>query len=327
MHRVHYDEEPPEAHRVECQFRLIDYSGDELFTMTPLMGMLWMFERIYEPVQKGLLPEALVVEVDMDDNPHLDEATKRRALLGLSPEERAARKSGNFVHFAGLIYPEFGVESHVVPMLRDVPVEDMVIVGIDPGFRHMAAAVFCSVSPEGVWTVFDEVALKNRTIREVCEEILARSVRWGRTPRWYVIDPASRNRSSHTGRSDQMEYADHGVVTIAGQNSVVAGLQRMKGLLSEGRLVVASNCPVTIDQFRKYRWESAKRGEGEGREAPIKKDDHLLDALRYAVMSRPRVAVREVEENVSLTVRRLEKDMASVGNKPISGSFGPGQFV
>jgi phage terminase large subunit-like protein len=327
LHRVHYDEEPPEQHRVECQFRLIDYSGDELFTMTPLMGMSWMFERLYEPFKKGLLPEALIVEVDMDDNPHLDEATKQRALLGLSPEERAARKSGNFVHFAGLIYPEFSVDSHVVPMVREIPVENMVIVGIDPGFRHMAAAVFCMVSPEGEWTVFDEVALKGRTIREVCEEVLARNVRWGRTPRWYVIDPASRNRSSQTGRSDQMEYADYGVVTIAGQNSVVTGLQRVKGLLAEGRLLIGSNCEVTIDQFRKYRWESAKRAEGDGREQPVKKDDHLLDALRYAVMSRPRPSERSVEEIVPRTVRMLEQDMKGVSDKPISGTFGPGQFV
>jgi phage terminase large subunit-like protein len=327
LHRVHYDEEPPEGHRVECQFRLIDYSGDELFTMTPLMGMSWMFERIYEPFQKGTMPEALVVEVDMDDNPHLDEETKKRALSGLTPEERAARKSGRFVHFAGLIYPEFSVDTHVVPQLTHIPEESMVIVGIDPGFRHMAAAVFCAVDPEGNWIVFDEVALAQKTIREVSEEILRRNIRWQRTPRWYVIDPAARNTSSHTGRSDQMEYQDHGIVTIAGQNAVVAGLQRMKGLLHEGRLGIAENCTSTIDQFRKYRWQTAKKLEGDSREAPLKKDDHLLDALRYAVMSRPRPESRESTEYVPKTVRMINEDLAKMTKKRPNGSFGPGQFV
>lgn len=327
LHRVHYDEEPPEAHRVESQFRLIDFSGDELFTMTPLMGMSWMFERIYEPFKKGLMPEALVIEVDMDDNPHLDEDTKRRALLGLSPEERSARKSGRFVHFAGLIFSEFSVVEHVVPQLSVVPDDHLVIVGIDPGFRHMAAAVFCAVSPEGVWTVFDEVALQGRTVREVAEEVLMRNVRWGRQPRWYVIDPAARNTSAQTGRSDQMEYADHGLVTIVGQNSVTAGLSRIKGLLSVGELFVAANCVVTIDQFRKYRWQSGKRLEGDQRESPLKKDDHLLDALRYAVMSRPRAVDRVADDVRSRTVRLLEKDMGSISNSVPSGPSGPGQFV
>jgi hypothetical protein len=192
----------------------------------------------------------------------------------------------------------------------------------------MAAAVFCSVSAEGVWTVFDEVALQGRTIREVAEELLRRNVRWGRTPRWYVIDPAARNTSSHTGRNDQMEYADHGVVTIAGQNSVVAGLQRVKGLLFEGRLLVCANCEHLIDQFRKYRWQENKRVQGDGREAPMKKDDHLLDALRYAVMSRPRPDSREDEVVVPRAVRLMNKDLDGMkGKQPISGSFGPGQYA
>ena len=327
LHRVHYDEEPPEQHRVECQFRLIDYSGDELFTMTPLMGMSWMFERIYEPHAKGMMPETLIIEVDMDDNPHLDEDTKVRVLSGLSVEEREARKRGRFVHFAGLIYPEFSIVRHVVEPLDEIGEEDMVIVGIDPGFRHMAAAVFCRVTPEGEWTVFDEVALQGRTVREVCEEILARNVRWGRTPRWYVIDPAARNRSAQTGRSDQMEYADHGVVTIAGQNSVTAGLSRVKGLLFEGDLKICANCEFTIDQFKKYRWQTPKRVEGDAREAPVKKDDHLLDALRYAIMSRPRPNKRAVVEIKPKSVRKLEKDMSSMSTQNPSGTFGPGQFI
>jgi hypothetical protein len=311
---------------VECQFRLIDYRGDELFTMTPLMGMSWMFERIYEPFQKGLMPDALIVEVDMDDNPHLDEATKNRVLAGLSPEERAARKAGRFVHFAGLIYPEFGPDM-IAPEWEEVPSDAMVICGIDPGFRHMAAAVFCAVLPDGSWVVFDEVALQQKTIREVCEELKLRSVKWGRTPRWYVIDPASRNRNAQTGRSDQMEYADYGIVTIAGQNSVSAGLQRVRGLLTEGRLSICANCTETITQFRKYRWSTPKRVEDDAREAPVKKDDHLLDALRYAVMSRPRVEVPGIQERVPMTVRLVQQDLDNVGNDVPRGSFGPGQFV
>jgi phage terminase large subunit len=124
-----------------------------------------------------------------------------------------------------------------------------------------------------------------------------------------------------------MEYADYGVVTIAGQNSVVAGLQRVKGLLVDQRLAITVNCENLIDQFRKYRWQTAKRGENEGVEAPVKKDDHLLDALRYAVMSRPRVEGREVENKVPLAVRLLEEDAGRIQSKVPSGTFGPGQFV
>jgi phage terminase large subunit-like protein len=58
LHRIHYDEEPPESIRKECLMRLIDYGGEELFTMTPLMGMTWMFDAIWEKWEKGELEEA-----------------------------------------------------------------------------------------------------------------------------------------------------------------------------------------------------------------------------------------------------------------------------
>jgi phage terminase large subunit-like protein len=89
LHRCHYDEEPPEAIRKECLMRLIDYGGEELFTMTPLLGMTWMFTEIWEPWEKGELEDGHVTTVDMDDNPYLDATTKQRVLGGLS--RRSAR--------------------------------------------------------------------------------------------------------------------------------------------------------------------------------------------------------------------------------------------
>ena len=37
----------------------------------------------------------------------------------------------------------------------------------------------------------------------------------------------------------------------------------------------------------RYRWKQPPRTGEDGPQKPVKKDDHLLDALRYAVMSRP----------------------------------------
>lgn len=299
LHRVHYDEEPPAPIRRESTMRLIDYGGDELFTMTPLHGMSWMYDEIWEPWTKAQLHEATVVLVDMDDNPHLDERTKQRALAGLSEEERQARKSGRFVHFAGMIYDEFSRNEHVVPELdpsEGVPADARVYVGIDPGMRHMAAVLWCYLTPDDTMVAFDELALQGHTVKQVADAIHLINRKWARQsgeamiplqPAWYVIDPSARNVVHQTGRSDQMEFMDHGIVTILGQNSVTAGINRVKERLQARRLFVTANCTGTIDQFRKYRWSSPARTESDPKEKPVKKDDHLLDALRYVVMSRP----------------------------------------
>ena len=292
LHRVHYDEEVPRNIRQESMMRLIDYGGDEVFTMTPLHGMSWMFDEIYEPWERGILQDATVVVVDMDDNPYLDEKAKQRALAGLSREERAARKSGKFVHFAGLVYGEFDRHQHVVPS-AEIPDNATIIGAIDPGTRHMAAVVWAFLTPDDDLTVFEELAMKEGTVADVCRAIRFVEAKRKMRPRVYIIDPAARNIMHQTGRSDQMEYVDHGIVTILGQNAVTAGINRIKERLQgqpgeEPRLHVQAHCTSLIEEFRRYRWASPpRRSEHEAKEVVVKKDDHLLDALRYLVMSRP----------------------------------------
>lgn len=326
LHRVHYDEEPPSAIRRESTMRLIDYGGDELFTMTPLHGMSWMFDDIWEPWVKGQLAEATVVVVDMDDNPYLDEKTKKRALAGLTREEREARKSGRFVHFAGMIYDEFSRNMHVIPELSEVPPGSKVYVGIDPGMRHMAAVLWTYLTPEDTLVVFDELALQGHTVKQVAEAIKLVNSKWGQTtatgtkvpitPDWYVIDPSARNVVHQTGRSDQMEFTDHGIVTILGQNSVTAGINRVKERLQANRLLLTANCQTTIDQFRKYRWATPTRTEDDAKEKPVKSDDHCLDALRYVVASRPYSPSVEAE-------LKYMPELEKVARKEMTSNYNP----
>ena len=327
LHRVHYDEEPRQDIRRESLARLIDYGGDEVFTMTPLRGMSWMYDDVWVPFQEKRLNGATVVLVDMDDNPHLDERTKVRVLAEYSPEERLARKSGLFVHFAGLVYSEFSSEAHVKPALSELPDGVEVFGGIDPGIRHMAAVVFAYLDADDNLVVFDELALQGHTISEVCKEIELKKLRWGCEPRWWVIDPASRNKNNQTGRSDQMEFADHGIFTSPGQNAVRPGINKVKERLRAGKLVVTADCPELISEFKKYRWASPKRSENDAREAPVKRDDHLLDALRYVVMSRPLTPVSVPVESLSVQERMFRESLKGLGERVHDSGNGPGQFI
>jgi len=265
--------------------------------------------------------------VDMDDNPHLDKRTQARVLAEYSDEERQARKSGIFVHFAGLVYGEFDPEAHVRPSLTSLPDGVEVFCGLDPGLRHMAAVVFCYLDAEDNLVVFDEIALQGHTISEVCKEIDLRLERWDCRPRWWVIDPASRNKNNQTGRSDQMEFADHGVFTTPGQNAVRPGINKVKERLKAGRLQITSDCPELISEFKKYRWASPKRSENDAREAPVKRDDHLLDALRYVVMSRPLTPVEVPVESLSVQEQMFRDSLKGLGRSNHDSGFGPGQFV
>ena len=309
LHRVVYDEEPRQEVRRECLTRLIDFDGEEIFALTPFSGMAWLFDEVYDPWERGELDpkDGRVVVVDMDDNPHLSESGKARALAQYSGPEREARKSGRFVSFSGRIYPQFSEEKHLIPSLSRLPANVEVFRGIDPGIRHMCAVVYCYLDENDEMVVFDEIALRDVTVKQICRAMEERDAKWGAAREdgtiaplrvnWSAIDPASKNRNNQTGRSDQQEFWDNGVSTIPGQNAVTAGINRVKERLDADRLKITADCPVLRQQFVRYRWtKDDGRTEHEAKETPVKKDDHLLDALRYVVMQRPLLPVVKVEK-------------------------------
>jgi phage terminase large subunit-like protein len=77
MHFIGYDEPPPKDIRTECLYRLADFGGFEMFAMTPLMGIGWIYRDIFK---KREHPDITVIRGSMHDNPTLDTATKDRIL-------------------------------------------------------------------------------------------------------------------------------------------------------------------------------------------------------------------------------------------------------
>jgi phage terminase large subunit-like protein len=288
LHRVHLDEEPPEDIYSENNMRIIDYGGDIICSMTPVEGLTWMYDRFYQPFERGELKNAYVQPVDMDDNPFLSEEAKEAALQDYSAEEREARKTGKFIHFHGRVYPEFD-GSHVVS--EHAPKRGMpVYIGIDPGIRHMCGVLFLYHTLDDKLVVFEELALRDMNVEEVANEIYKVLAYYKVSYTWAVIDPAAQNREMATGRSLQFEFQDKGIRCFPGQNDPRAGFNRVKVRLENMKLEVTDNCTELISEFRNYRWaKPQKRAQSDPKEDVIKKDDHLLDALRYVCMARPYV--------------------------------------
>lgn len=294
LDRVHMDEEPAPVHLKEARFRVMRRGGDLLFTMTPVEGLTHMYDELGAAMEVAAvndghaeLDDLGLVVVSMDDNPWLSDEGKRHALKGLSREERLAREHGQFVAMHGLIYPDFERDRHVIPPIETLPENVNVICSIDPGIRHACAIGWYYLTADDELVMFYEGHYVDQTIGEICADFHKVNAHFGCTPIYTVIDPAARNRNTQTGRSDQMEFADHGVVTICGQNSVTAGINRCRERLQSGRFFVTEDCVNWLKEVRTYRWKKPPRGENEGAPVPVKKDDHQMDQWRLAVMSRP----------------------------------------
>ena len=68
---------------------------------------------------------------------------------------------------------------------------------------------------------------------------------------------------------------------VNADNDVENGILKMTSEMQQGNLFVMDCCPNLIREIESYVWDpkSAEKGWDE----PLKKDDHAVDALRYAI--------------------------------------------
>jgi len=312
-HFVHFDEEPPEVIYTENVARLIDTGGSLWITMTPVEGMTWIYDTIYEPGIRGE-NGITVITVDMTDNPHLGEGEVQEFLQSLSSDEREARVHGKFVQLGGLIYKMFDPSpggQHVVKTF--VPPTDWPwVASLDAGFNNPTAWLWHAISPDGSLLTFKEHYVSGQTVEYHARRVHEINKELGRAPDYYVGDPSIRNTDHITGTSIQQEYIKYGIPITLGNNDVAAGIDRVAGYMSprrDGRANwhITANCVNTIKELTRYRWKTYANKKSQGQnnpyEQPHKKDDHAADSLRYFVMSRPDLrgeyAFKRVETNAA----------------------------
>ena len=77
-----------------------------------------------------------------------------------------------------------------------------------------------------------------------------------------------------------------------GPNSVNEGIQIVQKMLGDGRIKIMSQCHNLIAELESYRWSEKKN-----KEDVVKENDHLLDALRYAIFTRERTRGRLLDSD------------------------------
>jgi phage terminase large subunit-like protein len=285
IHRVHWDEEPEGEHgytiRSEGRARLVSTDGDEILGMTPLFGLSWVYDKVWLRRHE---PHITVVNATIHDNPWNSEAAIKEFLAELTPQEREARELGEFVHFAGLVYPELSDDHFVENRPPEFLRSQTVYLGIDPGIRT-TAVVFVAFDNDNCAYVFDELYLhdENAIPANASKAIESKLGYWGVKPRHVLIDPSARNRSLVDADRVQAAYHRAGIKAFPAQNDVEAGVFEVKRRLEFKQLLISERCEKLRWELSRYRIDPKENGTF----AVVKQDDHAADALRYALMARP----------------------------------------
>jgi hypothetical protein len=293
LHRCRFDEEPEGEHGkgiyTENVARLRRYlpHAQISFTMTPLLGLSWTFDEVYE--RRGE-PGVHVTVASMFDNPHVNAEATLAQLGHLSEAERRAVVDGNFVHFAGAVV-DLKDDVHLVDKPPREFVQGLdVYVGIDPGVAR-GGVVWCGFDRDNVMLVFDELyPADNECLAEnVVRAIRAKNREWGIEPTFYVIDPSARNRTLVNQQSFEAEIQRNGLYPIHGQNGREAGILQIRGRLEHGGLFVSRNCEAV--RYEAKRWlvamdEKSSEQTATGDRFATKGPDHTWDPIRYCAMER-----------------------------------------
>lgn len=294
-HFIWFDEEPPEEIYNECLLRLIDTSGSLWMTLTPLDGMGWVYDELYEKSKQDETIFSLVV--DMAENVHLNQGEIESFLSGLSDEEKKIRMKGQFIQIGGLIYPMFDRAKHVLDPFIPPPTW-MHFAAMDHGFNNPTCWLWLAVDPDGRIFVYDEHYESGKVVSEHAKVVHQINQKHKILPEYNIGDPSIKQVNPITGTSVQIEYMDHGIAIMDANNEVKAGLQRVatylqgvKGDCSFPKLFITKNCTNLIWEISRLRWATfAHRRiikDRNKKEEQHKKDDHAADALRYAIASRP----------------------------------------
>jgi len=292
LHRVRFDEEPTRPIYDENVARLRSFAPEAqlCFTMTPLFGMSWVYDEVWERRDE---PHIDCFVASMFDNPFVDRESMERALAHLSEAERAAVVEGQFVSFHGRVLNRFDPEQHVVdaPTIEHAQALDT-IISIDPGIRRSAVTWNGFDRRDNVQLVYDELYPESATVTEICAAIRERNAYWGLSQPTYIIDPSARNRALATGEATESAFHREGIFPLPAQNDRQAGINQMRARCEADALLVARGCVNTLKEFD--RWlvaddevtrEQQPKGKGTGEFRTIG-PDHLADTIRYAGMER-----------------------------------------
>lgn len=97
----------------------------------------------------------------------------------------------------------------------------------------------------------------------------------GRPVRGVIVDPSAASFIA--------ELRGRGLPIMTADNAVLDGIRLTSSWMASGRLKVSKKCRDLIREIGSYVWD--ERAQLRGEDAPLKKNDHACDALRYFVMT------------------------------------------
>ena len=238
----------------------------------------------------------------LTDNPYLaDGGDYETMLLSLPEHQRKQLLEGNWDIAEGAAFSEFDRTKHVIDPF-DIPKNWTKFRACDYGYGSYSAVVWFAVTPSEQLIIYRELYVSKVLAKDLAHLILRAEADDGLI-RYGVLDSSCWHKRGDTGPSlaEQMimegcrwRPADRSAGSrVSGKNEMHRRLQ-VDPFTEMPRLVITSNCVNTIAQLPIIPLD--KRNP---EDIDTKAEDHLYDAIRYGIMTRPRSSLFDYDPNNS----------------------------
>ncbi len=259
------------------------------------VGAHWVKKRYIDPADynesfegsDGLTRK--FIPAKLDDNPYLaKDGRYEKMLMALPPTQRKQLLEGNWDVNEGAAFTEFNLEDHVIPPF-EIPINWERVKGIDYGYASESACVWATIDPsDGTLIVYRELYQKGLTGQDLGYAITEMELQDPFSVAG-VLDTAAWNRTGTTGPTVGETLVRQGhKLRRADKNRIQGKIQIHEYLrvqhTGRPKIQIFNTCPSLIREIQSIPLDSSNPEDVDTRA-----QDHAYDALRYLIMSRPRV--------------------------------------
>jgi len=236
-----------------------------ILTFNPVSALHWLKKRFFDTIDN----RAEIRKTTYQDNKFIDQSYVE-VLEGLETQNENLYKVyalGEWGTLSELIYTNWDVKEFETNF-------DEVIAGVDFGFNNPSAVAYVGIKDNELY-VFDEIYqshLKNPELIELLKDKPQASV--------YYPDLAEPDRIK--------ELQEAGFSVGKTDKDVIQGINFVKNF----KIHIHPRCVNFIKEIQGYSYRKDK--DGNVLEEPVKFNDHLMDAFRYAVYSHLKRGTPEV---------------------------------
>jgi hypothetical protein len=225
----------------------------------------------------------------LNDNPYLAEDGRYEQMLkSLPPTQRKQLLEGNWEVAEGAAFTEFDRDIHIIEPF-DIPLHWERVKGLDYGYASESACVWATIDPnDNTLIIYRELYRKNLLATELAEMLTNMELNDPMSVRG-VLDTACWSRTGTTGPTVAETLIQGGhKLRPADKNRIAGKIQIHEHLKVQPsgrpRMQIFNTCPNLIREL-----QSIPLDKTNPEDVNTHASDHAYDALRYLIMSRPRI--------------------------------------